>query len=75
MWDAPVRDGSGFDNIDTNLDTVRLKEVIEMGEGVALLVDRRCKEIIAGISIKDRHWIRGRHDGGGCCGEVISERG
>ena len=48
-----VRDGGGFDNVDSNLDTVRLKEVIEMAKGVALFVGRRCKEIIAGVTIND----------------------
>jgi hypothetical protein len=32
-WNATLRDGSGFDDVDSNLNTVRLKEEIEMIEG------------------------------------------
>jgi hypothetical protein len=50
------------------LDAVRLEEVIEMAKGVALLVGRRCKEVIAGVSIKDsRRGGRPRQLCGFCC--------
>lgn len=51
--------GTGFDNVGSYLDTVRLEEVIEVREGVALLVGGRCKEVIVGIPVEDG--IRRRH--------------
>jgi hypothetical protein len=46
-----IRNGGGFDNVDSNMDTVPFEEVIEMGKGVLPFLGRRSKEIIAGVGI------------------------
>ena len=43
----------GLDNIDANLGTVALQEMIEVGDGVALLCGFGMKEIVPTITIDD----------------------